>query len=72
MTNKRILIIDDEDSIREILQYCLETVEGWEIFNAASGREGLAIAEACQPDVILLDVMMPDMDGKLAKAYERM
>jgi two-component system, OmpR family, alkaline phosphatase synthesis response regulator PhoP len=60
---KRILIIDDEEDIRETTQICLEIAEGWEVLTASSGREGLVKAEQQQPDVILLDVMMPDMDG---------
>jgi CheY-like chemotaxis protein len=63
MTTKRILIIDDEDDIREVTQVCLELSEEWEVLTAESGREGLAKAAAEQPDAILLDVMMPDMDG---------
>jgi CheY-like chemotaxis protein len=63
MTTKRILVIDDEDGIREIIQICLEAAAGWEVLTAASGSEGLEKAEAFQPDAILLDVMMPDMDG---------
>jgi CheY-like chemotaxis protein len=63
MTTKRILVIDDEDGIREIIQICLETVAGWDVLTAASGTEGLATAQAQLPDAILLDVMMPDMDG---------
>jgi CheY-like chemotaxis protein len=63
MTSKRILVIDDEDGIREIIQICLEAAAGWEVLTAASGSEGLAKAQTTQPDAILLDVMMPDMDG---------
>ncbi len=63
MTGRRILIIDDEDDIREVVQLTLEAVGGWEVSTAGSGREGLLLAEAEQPDAILLDVMMPDMDG---------
>jgi CheY-like chemotaxis protein len=63
MTIKRILVIDDEDGIREIIQICLEAAAGWEVVTAASGSEGLAMAQSTQPDAILLDVMMPDMDG---------
>jgi CheY-like chemotaxis protein len=63
MTAKRILVIDDEDDIREVAQLCLETVGNWEVLTACSGSEGLAKAEAEQPDAILLDVMMPEMDG---------
>lgn len=63
MTTKRILVIDDEDDIREVAQLCLETVGGWEVMTAGSGSEGLVKAETEQPDAIVLDVMMPGMDG---------
>lgn len=63
MTAKRILVIDDEDDIREVAQLSLEMVGGWEVLTAGSGREGLAVAAAELPDAILLDVMMPDLDG---------
>jgi CheY-like chemotaxis protein len=59
----RILIIDDEDDIREATQICLEVTGDWEVLTASSGQEGLVKAQVEQPDVILLDVMMPDMDG---------
>ncbi len=65
MATKRILVIDDEDGIREIIQICLEAVAGWEVLTAASGSEGLANALITQPDAILLDVMMPEMDGPM-------
>ena len=63
MVTKRILVIDNEQYIREVTQICLETVAGWEVLTADSGRKGLLEAETEQPDAILLDVMMPDMDG---------
>ena len=63
VTTKRILVVDNEPSIREVTQISLETVAGWEVTIAGSGLEGLAAAEREQPDAILLDVMMPDMDG---------
>jgi len=59
----RILIIDDEDDIREVAALSLETVADWEVEVARSGAEGLAMAVASQPEAILLDVMMPGMDG---------
>ena len=59
----RILIIDDEDDIREVAALSLETVAGWEVMVASSGAQGLARAATYQPDAILLDVMMPGMDG---------
>jgi len=63
MTTRRILIVDDEDDIREVAQVSLEMVAGWEVLTASSGSAGLAIASSNHPDAILLDVMMPDMDG---------
>jgi len=60
---RRILIIDDEDDIREVAGLSLETVAGWEVVLADSGAQGLARAAEHQPDAILLDVMMPGMDG---------
>jgi CheY-like chemotaxis protein len=62
-TSKRILIIDDEDDIREVAQVSLELVGGYEVLTAASGPDGVARARAEQPDAILLDVMMPGRDG---------
>ena len=60
---RRVLIIDDEDDIREVAALSLEATAGWEIFTASSGVEGIAVATAQQPDAILMDVMMPGMDG---------
>lgn len=63
MICKRILVIDNEPYIQEVTKICLETIAGWEVQMAGSGQEGLSMAAAHQPDAILLDVMMPDMDG---------
>ncbi|BAZ33171.1 response regulator receiver protein [Cylindrospermum sp. NIES-4074] len=63
MTAKRILVVDNEQYIQEVAKICLETVAGWEVLTAGSGKEGIIQAETHQPDAILLDVMMPDMDG---------
>jgi CheY-like chemotaxis protein len=63
MTARRILIVDDEEDIREVAQLTLEAVGGWEVLTAASGNEALAKAASQQPDAILLDIMMPDLDG---------
>jgi CheY-like chemotaxis protein len=59
----RILIIDDEDDIREVAAMSLESVAGWEVIMASSGAQGLVRAAEYLPDAILLDVMMPGMDG---------
>jgi two-component system alkaline phosphatase synthesis response regulator PhoP len=63
MTTKRVLIIDDEADIREATQMCLEIMGEWDVIVAGSGYEGLAKAIAEKPDIILLDIMMPGMDG---------
>jgi CheY-like chemotaxis protein len=59
----RILIIDDEEDIRAVAAMSLETVAGWDVVTASSGSQGLARAIEYLPDAILLDVMMPGMDG---------
>lgn len=60
---RRILIIDDEDDIREVAALSLEATAGWQVLTAGSGLEGIAIAASEQPDAILMDVMMPGVDG---------
>jgi len=60
---RRVLIIDDEDDIREVAALSLEATAGWEILTASSGAEGISIAAAQRPDAILMDVMMPGVDG---------
>lgn len=59
---KKILLIDDEADILEILSYNLLR-QGYEVFTASGGNEGLAVAAQTVPDLILLDVMMPGKDG---------
>src|SRR5216117_3582663 len=58
----RVLVIDDEAAIRDSLRMMLE-YEGYEFVGAATGQEGLALAEREAPDLVLLDVKMPGMDG---------
>lgn len=60
---RRILIIDDEDDIREVAALSLETVAGWTVCTANSGSDGIDKALVEKPDAILMDVMMPAMDG---------
>lgn len=62
MKQKKILLIDDEQDILEILSYNLEK-EGYEVSTAANGTEGIEKAKEIIPDLILLDVMMPEKDG---------
>ncbi len=60
-----ILIIDDEDDIREVAALSLEATAGWEIITASSGPAGIEAASdpKRKPHAILMDVMMPGMDG---------
>jgi len=60
--NKRILIIDDDPDIRQFLGDLLET-EGYRVCSAPSGPEGIEKAVGERPDLVLLDIMMPEMDG---------
>jgi CheY-like chemotaxis protein len=59
----RILYIDDEADIREVAQMALELDAGIEVRTCATGAEGIESAATWRPDLILLDVMMPIMDG---------
>ncbi len=58
----RILIIEDEDDLRDNVADLLE-LEGYSVLQAADGREGLRLAATAHPDLVLCDVMMPEMDG---------
>ena len=59
----RILYVEDETDIQAVAQLALETVGGFTLEVCSSGREALDKAEAFAPDLLLLDVMMPEMDG---------
>ena len=63
MPHKQLLVIDDEDDIREVARLSLELTEGWTVMAVSGGAAGMALALSMKPDAILLDVMMPDMDG---------
>jgi len=63
IATKRILFIDDDLHVRQVVKACLEALGGWNVLLAASGSEGLVMAVSENPDAILLDVMMPGMDG---------
>ena len=60
---RRVLVVDDDDAIREVAQSSLEIVAGWKVEVASSGLQALDLAVTEPPDAILLDVMMPSMDG---------
>jgi excisionase family DNA binding protein len=67
-----VLIVDDDDKLREFVRVNLE-MEGYTVREAASAREGLDVLEELSPDLVLLDVMMPEMDGweMLRQLHER-
>jgi two-component system, OmpR family, response regulator len=58
----RALVVDDEESLGDLLRMALR-YEGWEVQTAADGQEALALARTFTPDVIVLDIMLPDLDG---------
>jgi two-component system alkaline phosphatase synthesis response regulator PhoP len=62
MKKEKILLVDDEPDILEIVGYNLKK-EGFEVFTADNGKEAITIAKKEKPDLIILDVMMPEMDG---------
>jgi len=62
MAKETILVVEDEEDIRELLKYNLEK-EGYQVFGAATGEEGLRAVRDRRPDLILLDLMLPGIDG---------
>ena len=62
MENKRILVVEDEYSINDVLTFALRK-EGYEVRSAFNGKEALELVENFKPDLVLLDLMLPDMDG---------
>lgn len=58
----KLLLVEDEATLSELLTEFLE-VDGYEVFNAADGEEGLALFKSCNPDVCIFDVMMPRLSG---------
>ena len=60
---KRILVADDNELVRKLLQLMLERDAGWEVAVAQDGREAIAKVQEFKPDVVILDFALPDMDG---------
>ncbi|MEE3717414.1 response regulator [Tumidithrix elongata RA019] len=63
MPTKRILIVDDEESIQIVVQFGIQMTTDWVVLAASSGSKGIQMARTERPDVILLDASMPEMDG---------
>lgn len=61
--SRTVLVVDDDDSIRMVAEMAMEMVGGWEVLTADGGLAALAVVAERRPDVVLLDVMMPGMDG---------
>lgn len=59
----RIAHVDDDPDLRSLVRHVLESIAGYEVASCASGREALSVIPAFHPDLILLDALMPDMDG---------
>jgi CheY-like chemotaxis protein len=57
------LVVDDDDDIRDLTRTTLELTAGWNVLTASGGAEAIEVSRAHQPDAILLDMMMPGMDG---------
>lgn len=62
MENVKILLVDDEPDVLDFLSFNLKK-EGYDVYTASNGREGLQVAKKVHPKLIVLDVMMPEMDG---------
>jgi CheY-like chemotaxis protein len=63
MQIQKVLVVDDDDHIRMVSRLSVEKVGNWQVAVAAGGEEAIELARAERPDLILLDVMMPDLDG---------
>lgn len=62
MNELKVLLVDDEQDILDVIEYSLKK-EGYKVYTSTNGREAITLAEEILPDLILLDVMMPEMDG---------
>ena len=63
MTKKKILVVDDESAFTRMMKLLLEQTGAYEVFCENNARQAHAAARACLPDLILLDVVMPELDG---------
>ena len=63
MTPKKILIVDDNDDCTTLVKFVLEYETNWQVLIASNGRQGIVLAQSEQPDAILLDIVMPDLNG---------
>ena len=66
---RTLLVIDDDRDIRQVAKTSLELVGGFHVILADSGQRGLTLAHEARPDAIILDLMMPDLDGRTTLAH---
>ena len=59
---RKILLVEDEDAIRKFVKINLER-EGYQVFEAASGEDGIELAKKEHPEIVVLDIMLPGIDG---------
>ena len=70
-SGRHVLVVDDDEGIREVVRASMELVGAYQVTTASSGEEGLRVSRENSPDVILLDVMMPGLDGPATLARLR-
>ena len=63
MSVPTVLVVDDDDDIRDLTRTTLELTAGWAVLTAGGGAEAIEVSRVHQPDAVLLDMMMPGMDG---------
>lgn len=72
MSKKKILVVDDEVSITRLLKLNLEQTGKYEVFEVNQGARALQMAQAFKPDLVILDIMLPDMDGsEIAASFKQ-
>lgn len=71
MNPRSVLVVDDDDMIREVAKVALESVAGWQVSTASNGEEARRLASRQRLDLVLLDVMMPMLDGPSTAALLR-
>ena len=63
VSSRTVLVVDDDDMIREVAKIALESIAGWQVSTARNGEEARQLASRQHLDLVLLDVMMPALDG---------
>jgi len=72
VSSRKVLVVDDDDMIREVAKIALESVAGWQVSTARNGEEARRVACQQRLDLVLLDVMMPSLDGPSTAALLRL